>query len=122
MNKDLDTRMTEWRLSAAEIKSNLDAGTPIERTKESTAGAPTGTTDDSVLETMVKGKLQADSKVAKAMIEVDAQNGAVKLTGSASQAEDVGRAIALALDTQGVSKVTSEIKVNSSGSSSTEKR
>ena len=114
--------MTEWRLSATELKSELDRGTPIERTKESTAGAPTGSTDDTVLETMVKGKLQADSKVAKAMIEVDAQNGQVKLTGTASQADDVGRAIALALDTQGVNKVTSEIKVDQSSSSSTEKR
>jgi osmotically-inducible protein OsmY len=115
--------MTEWRLSAAEIKSDLERGTPIERSKESTAGAPTGTTDDTVLETMVKGKLQADSKVGKAMIEVDAQNGAVKLSGSASQAEEVARAMALALDTQGVSKVTSEIKVDSSSNTSgTEKR
>jgi osmotically-inducible protein OsmY len=61
---------------------------------------------------MVKGKLQADSQTSKAMIEVDAENGAVTLKGSADSATIVGRAIALALDTQGVSKVSSEVKVS----------
>jgi osmotically-inducible protein OsmY len=65
-----------------------------------------------VIETMVKGKLQADSQVSKASIEVDAENGEVTLKGSADKADVVGRAIALALDTQGVTKVSSSIKVS----------
>ena len=84
----------------------------IVRTKDSVVGAPTGNTDDDVIETMVKGKLQADSDVAKAMIDVDAKNGEVTLKGSAESASQVGRAIALALDTQGVTKVSSDVKVN----------
>jgi len=86
------------------------------RTKESSAGAPTGSTDDTVVKTMVTGKLQADSDLAKASIQAEAKNGAVTLSGSADKPEVVGRAIALALDTQGVTKVTSEIKVSGSSS------
>lgn len=104
-------------MSPSEIKSDLASGTAIVRTKESTAGAPTGSTDDTVLKTMVKGKLQADSQLAKANIDAEAKSGEVTLTGSAEQPEAVGRAIALALDTQGVTKVTSEIKVSESSSS-----
>jgi osmotically-inducible protein OsmY len=88
------------------------------RTKDTVVGAPTGSTDDDVIETMVKGKLQADSEVAKAMIEVDAKNGEVSLKGSADSADAVGRAMALALDTQGVTKVSSEVKVSGSESKS----
>lgn len=76
-------------------------------------GAPTGSTDDEVIETMVKGKLQADSHTAKASIEVDANNGEVMLKGSADSADVLGRAMALALDTQGVTKVSSDVKVHS---------
>ena len=75
-------------------------------------GAPTGATDDQVIKTMVQGKLQADSETSKAMIDVDAKNGEVTLKGSADSAHIVGRAIALALDTQGVTKVSSDVKVS----------
>lgn len=85
----------------------------IVRTKETMVGAPTGTADDSVIENMVKGKLKADEKTAKASVDVTAKQGEVELKGSAESADVVGRAIALALDTQGVTKVTSNIKVSS---------
>lgn len=62
---------------------------------------------------MVKGKLQADAEVSAAMIDVKAQNGEVTLKGSVDNAGQIGRAIALALETQGVTKVSSDIKLNS---------
>jgi osmotically-inducible protein OsmY len=105
-------------LSANEIQKDIDSGAVIVRTKESVVGAPTGNSDDSVIETMVKGKLQSDKDVASSAIDVDAKNGEVTLKGSADSAEHVGRAIALALDTQGVTKVSSQIKVSGSHSSS----
>jgi osmotically-inducible protein OsmY len=91
----------------------LDRGVTIVRTKDTVVGAPTGITDDDVLETMVKGKIQADSETAKTMIEVDASNGEVMLKGTADSAAALGRAMALALDTQGVTKVSSDVKVSS---------
>jgi osmotically-inducible protein OsmY len=106
-------RISEWRLSSSEIQGDLDRGVTIVRTKDTVVGAPTGSTDDDVLKTMVKGKLQADSETSKASIEVDAKNGEVMLKGTADKADLVGRAIALALDTQGVTKVSSEIKLGS---------
>lgn len=105
-------------MSPSELKSDLDSGVAIVRTKEATAGAPTGTTDDTVLKTMVSGKIQADSQLSQANIQAEAKTGEIMLTGSADKPEAVGRAIALALNTHGVTKVTSEIKV-SGGSSGT---
>lgn len=86
----------------------------IVRTKDNVVGAPTGSTDDDVIKTMVKGKLQADSEAAKGSIDVDAKHGEVMLKGTADSAATVGRAMALALDTQGVTKVSSDVKVSAS--------
>jgi osmotically-inducible protein OsmY len=99
---DISSRITEWRLGTSDIQSDLDRGVTIVRTKDTVVGAPTGATDDGVIKTMVKGKLQADSETAKASIDVEASNGEVTLKGSADSADLVGRAMALALDTQGV--------------------
>lgn len=104
-------RITEWRLAPSELQADLDRGVTIVRTKDTAIGAPTGSTDDQVLQTMVKGKIQADSETAKATIEVVANNGEVMLKGTADSASTLGRAIALALDTQGVTKVSSDVKV-----------
>jgi osmotically-inducible protein OsmY len=109
---DVTTRITEWRLAPAEIQADVDRSVTIVRTKDNVVGAPTGATEDSVIETMVKGKLQADPQVSTAMIDVEAKNGEVSLKGSAKDASQIGRAIALALDTQGVTKVSSDIKVS----------
>jgi hypothetical protein len=110
---DISTRITEWRLGASELKSDLDRGVTIVRTKDTAVGAPAGSTDDELLETMVKGKFQADRETARGMIEVDAKNGEITLTGSADSAASLGCAMALALDTEGVTKVSSAVKVNS---------
>jgi len=110
---DVSSRITEWHLGATDIQSDLDRGVTIVRTKENVVGAPTGSTDDEVVKTMVKGKLQADSDTAKASIDVDAKNGEVMLKGNADSAKTVGRAIALALDTQGVTKVSADVKTSS---------
>jgi osmotically-inducible protein OsmY len=105
-------------LGTAEIQGDLDRGVTIVRTKDNVVGAPTGASDDEVVKTMVKGKLQADADVAKAQIDVEAKNGEVTLKGNADKPEHVGRAIALALDTQGVTKVSSDVKVSSSSGGS----
>jgi osmotically-inducible protein OsmY len=85
----------------------------IVRTKDTVIGAPVAATDDEVTKTIVLGKLQADQHTSKGRFEVEAKNGELMLKGTADSAAAVGRAIALALDTQGVTKVSSDVKVNS---------
>lgn len=106
-------RMTQWKLNADDIQSDLIAHREIVRTKDTAAGAPTGNADKSVLESLVKSRLEADSAIASLKLSADAdKDGAVKLTGKARSADEVGRAITLALDTEGVTKVTSKIKLD----------
>jgi osmotically-inducible protein OsmY len=77
-----------------------------------TAGLP-AMTDKSALKSSVESKLNADSEVAALKLDVDAsKDGEVSLEGKAHSADQVGRAIALALGTDGVNKVTSKIKLD----------
>jgi hyperosmotically inducible periplasmic protein len=106
-------RVAEWHLTASDLQADLDNNREIVRTKETAAGAPTASSDKSVVESMVKSRLEADSSIAALKLKVDAdKGGVVNLKGKAQSAEEVGRAIALALDTEGVTKVTSKIKLD----------
>lgn len=108
-----NVRLAEWNLQAEDIRADLAAGREIVRTKDAAAGAPTGSSDKSMVKNMVNSRLQADSSLAALELDVNAQgNGHVELEGKAQNAEQVGRAIALALDTEGVNKVTSKIKLD----------
>jgi hyperosmotically inducible periplasmic protein len=112
-NVGTTARMTEWKLNASDIQADLDNNRDIVRTKTATAGAQTGVTDKSVIDSMVKARLDADSDIAALKLRASAdKEGEVTLHGKAHSAEEVGRAIALALDTEGVTKVTSKIKLD----------
>lgn len=113
-NVSTSARMTEWHLNASDIQADLDSNKEIVRTKSATAGAPTASSDKSTIESMVKSRLEADSEIAALKFRVSAdREGEVTLKGKAQSADQVGHAIALALDTEGVSKVTSKIKLDS---------
>jgi hyperosmotically inducible periplasmic protein len=105
-------RMTEWKLNASDIQADLDNNRAIVRTKDN-VGQPTGTMDRKTLKTSVEGRLSADSDISALKLDVDAKKtGEVELGGKAQSADQVGKAIALALDTEGVTKVTSKIKLD----------
>lgn len=108
-------RMTEWRLNTTDIQADLDAKREIVRTKSS-AGAPTGSMDKSTLKAAVEGRLKADSELAAFKLQVDpGKDGEINLDGKVNSADQVGKAIALALDTDGVTRVASKIELDKQG-------
>jgi osmotically-inducible protein OsmY len=112
-------RMTEWHLNASDIQADLDAKKEIVRTKDA-AGAPTGKMDKSTLKAAVEGRLKADSELASFKLDVDpGSNGEINLDGKVNTADQAGKAIALALDTDGVSKVKSKITLDKQGNAPT---
>jgi hypothetical protein len=105
-------RTMEWKLTASDIQADLDAKRDIVRTKDA-SGAPTGKVDKDVLKSAVEGRIKADSDLANLKLDVNAKSaGEIQLEGKATTADQVGKAIALALDTDGVTKVTSKIKLD----------
>jgi hypothetical protein len=106
-------RMTEWKLNSSDLQADLDAKRDIVRTKDSAVATPTGNVDKKTLKTAVEGKFKADSDLSALKLDVNAKkDGEVELEGKAHSAEQVGKAIALALDTDGVNKVTSKIRLD----------
>lgn len=109
----IESKFQEWRLNAKDIEADLAADRPIVRTRTD-AGAPTGKMDKSTLQSAVEGRIKADSQLANLKLDVNAKsNNEIELEGKAQNAEQVARAIGLALDTEGVQKVTSKIDLDS---------
>ena len=61
--------------------------------------------------TEIKAKYAADSTLSAWKISVSCSHGHVTLSGSVSSPEDIGRAIAFAMDADGVRDVTSTLQV-----------
>ena len=58
---------------------------------------------------MIKAKYVVERDLSVMAIRVDCRDGEVTLAGTVTNAENLGRAVALALDTDGVHNVVSKI-------------
>ncbi len=108
---DITARIAEWKLKPDDIKEELQTSGRIVRSKTLGAGEPTGPMDDTLV-TQINGKLHADSDTASLKIDVKAEKGVVTLDGTAQSLDQVGKAIALSLDTPGVTQAISLVKVS----------
>jgi len=105
-------RMAEWKLTPDDIKNDFQKSGRIVREKSKTIGQRVGESiDDARIVTVVKGKYLSDDNLSAIAISVSSDKGVVTLTGSVKSLELVGRASALALDTEGVSSVVSLLRV-----------
>lgn len=101
-------KLAEWKLTPADIKADLEKTGRVVREKTLAAGEKAGgAVDNARIVTVINAKLVADKDLSALKINVDAADGVVTLRGTVASAELVGRAIALALDTDGVSRVVS---------------
>ena len=66
---------------------------------------------DSAITSMVKTKMLADSTVKGLKIDVDTNNGVVTLNGNVASRAEMDKAIKIAHDTKGVSRVVSNLHV-----------
>ena len=68
-------------------------------------------TADARIVTAIKAKYAADPDLSVWKISVSCDQGRVSLSGTVSAEDDIGKAVALALDVDGVRDVTSTITV-----------
>lgn len=113
-------KLVEWKLTPADIKADLEKTGRVVRDKTLAAGDKVGGVIDNVrIVTVINGKYVADRDLSALKINVDSDDGVVTLTGTAGSAELIGRAIVLALNTDGVTQVVSLLKVDSGETSAT---
>lgn len=112
VKKAVSDKLTEWKLTPADIKADLEQGGRVVRSKASAAGEKIGeATDNARIVTVINAKLVGDSQLSALKINVDADQGVVTLKGTVSSADLIGKAMLLALDTDGVRQVVSLLTV-----------
>jgi osmotically-inducible protein OsmY len=104
----INEKLTEWHLTPDDIKGDLAKTGQVVRTKAQAVG---GEISDARIVTVIKAKYVLDHDLSAIDISVDSQNGAVELGGTVASPELIGKAVVLALDTDGVRGVTSKIAV-----------
>ena len=101
-------RLREWHLGTDDIRGDLARTGQVVRAKAEIAGGRIG---DLRLAAVIKAKFVLDRDLGAGEIAVAVADGSVTLTGTAPSAEAIGRATALALDTEGVRSVTARLAV-----------
>lgn len=79
--------------------------------KKSTIGDAKEMISDTTITSQIKAKYLAESVLKGSKIHVTTQDGSVTLKGLLSSSEDINNAIKIAIDTQGVKEVVSELKL-----------
>ncbi len=105
-------KIVEWKLTPADIKADLEKSGRIVRDKSVAAGEKSGEViSDARIVTVINGKLLVADDLSAFKINVDADKGVVTLKGTVKSAELIGKALELALDTDGVTQAVSELTV-----------
>jgi len=98
----------DWKLAPDNIKDELARTGRVVRSKARVVG---DRIDDARIIAVIKGKYVVEDDLSALAITVDCRDGAVRLTGTATSPENIGRAITLALETSGVHNVVSQLVV-----------
>jgi hypothetical protein len=105
-------KLRALHLSPADIKDELARTGGVVRREASVAGhAIADATADARVTTAIKGKLLASRDLSALNVSVNTTAGVVTLSGFVNSPEDVGKAILLAMETEGVREVISTLQV-----------
>src|ERR1700753_2095718 len=105
-------KLRSWTLDRDSIPNKLAKPGRVTRDKPSEAGkAISDATADARVTAAVKAKLVKDPDLSAWDIHVSTTDGVVTLSGTVSSADQVGKAMELALDTDGASQVISTLQV-----------
>lgn len=107
-----NARLEALQLRAEDIQEELAEDSRVIRRKARDFGEATvDVAVDTSTTASIKAKLAADEKLSVFDVSVSTTQGYVTLSGTVDSPEHIGRAIALALGTEGVREVTSVLKV-----------
>jgi osmotically-inducible protein OsmY len=108
----LQEKLRALDLRPEDIKEDLARGGQVVRRKAREAGhAIADATADARITTAIKGKLLANRELSALSISVNTTGGVVTLSGPVTSAEEVSKAILLAMETDGVREVISTLQI-----------
>ena len=108
----ISDKLDEWHLTGSDIRRDLEKGGDVIRTKARAAGSTlAAATSNAKVVSIIKTKFALDKDLSTRAISVSSDAGNVILTGTVANEDLIGRAVALALDTEGVVEVKSQLTV-----------
>jgi osmotically-inducible protein OsmY len=108
----LEEKLRSLHLGTNDIRDELARTGRIVREKARAAGqAIVDATADARITAAVKARLLASRDVSSLSISVSTSNGIVTVSGTVPKAEDIGKVMVIALETEGVRQVISTIQV-----------
>lgn len=107
----LDAVVAQAQAESQELKADAKVAGEAAQAKLEQAGAEV---TDAAISAAVNAKIAQDKELTATKIDVEVNKGAVVLKGTAPSDAAVLRAVALAQGTDGVTSVTSELKIASS--------
>lgn len=93
------------------VEATKDAARDARETAGDAAGRVGDALTDAAITTGVKGKLLADTAVSGLAIDVDTKGGVVTLNGTVTTRAEADRAVVLARETNGVTRVVNNLRV-----------
>jgi osmotically-inducible protein OsmY len=110
--RTLTAKLDALQLRADEIREELkQTGKVVRRKARDVGEAAADATTDTRTTAEVKRKIVTDPELSSLTISVNTTNGRVTLSGTVSSPELVGKAILLAMETDGVREVLSTLQV-----------
>lgn len=108
----IEDRLRSLNLRGSDITNELARTGRIIRQQAREAGhLISDVTADARITAAIKAKLVRDPDLSAWNISVNATDGVVTLSGTASSAENIGKAVFLAMETEGVHQVVSTLQV-----------
>ena|SRR5215212_5507129 len=108
----IQDKLSSLGLRGDDIKEELARTGQVVRRKAQQAGkALTEATADARTTGAIKGKILADRDLSALSISVNTTDGIVTLSGTVSSPDHIGKAILLAMETDGVREVVSTLQV-----------
>ena len=108
----LGEKLAAWHLTGDDIKDELAKGGKVVRRQVSEIGSSIAdATADARITAAIKARLIKDPDLSALGISVNTTEGRVTLSGTVFSTQNIGKAMAIALDTEGVREVVSTLQV-----------
>jgi hypothetical protein len=108
----VDAKLVAWHLGGDDIKDELSrTGKVLRRSVREVGSAVASASADATITGKIKAKYAMDHDLSVFGISVNTTDGRVTLAGRVTSAQQIGKAMLLALETDGVREVSSTLQV-----------
>jgi hyperosmotically inducible protein len=113
LSDDADEQAREAREEGREAgQAATEAGRDVQRRAGDAANQAGAVIGDAAITSVVKSKFVADAAVSGLKIDVDTEGGVVTLNGRVATKAEADRAVTLARDTDGVTRVVNNLRID----------